>query len=198
LLDRPYLKTQIAGKYRVKPNVETLARAKAIVDKDFEGALNMVKNQPLSAESSAVGMELVRRLQKQEQWQQAADLIETMSRKATAAGQYNQAFAMWSKFTPEGMLRYAQNTIKQANEKMGFVTKTLRNILGKEPPKLESEDIKQINYFMRLAEKATTEQEQASYVKQAFEVINKKLPWGISDVIDEFRYNNMLSNPLTH
>lgn len=194
----PVVRGQVEGKYRVKPNAQTKARAEQIVAQDFDKAKKMVYEGPLSAESNAVGAELVRKYQSQGQYEDAVDVIHTLSKKATAAGQYNQAFAMWRKLTPEGMLKYVQKEMADANRNMGMVSKTVRKALGKQDAKLTNDDLKQINDLARKAEAATDEATQARYVKKIFELVNKKLPWGVSDILDEYRYNNMLSSPLTH
>lgn len=195
----PVIKSMIRGEYVPKSNKETYQWAANLVNTNLEEAEKFVKKIPPSAETTAVASHLVKKYQDIGDFKKAEDLIEEIAQKATKAGQFNQAFSQWKLLTPEGMQRYAQRVIHEANEKMDVVSKAVRKILGKETRvELTNEDYKEINNWMKLAMKEPNEEVSARYVKKAFEVINKKLPWGISDVLDEFRYNNMLSNPLTH
>jgi hypothetical protein len=145
-----------------------------------------------------MGQEIMRQAQNAGRFDEAVTMAEALARKGTQAGQSVQAFANWARLTPEGMLKYAQKEFLNANEKMSIISKIIRKGLGKQEIKFSSEDAKVITNLMGKANSTTDEALRAGYIKEVFEYIGKKLPWGISDVIDEYRYNNMLSNPLTH
>src|SRR3990167_2181489 len=194
----PEVAKKVKGFYEPITNVETMARAQKIVTEGYDIAKQRVINEPLTADTNAIGQEIMRRAQLEGRFDEAIEMAETLATKGTTAGQSIQAFSIWSRLTPEGMLRYATKTVTQANEKMGVISKVLRSTLGKQPTKIGTEDAKIITETMKKANQATTEEEKARLVQSAMETINKKIPWGISDVIDEYRYANMLSNPLTH
>ena len=102
--------------YKIKPNEQTLQRAKNIIDSDIDEAIRMVKsNEPSTAESNAVSQLLVQKFQQEGRWQDALDIVEKTSLKATQQGQAIQALSMWNRLTPEGMLKYAQRVVDNAN-----------------------------------------------------------------------------------
>jgi len=194
----PEVAEKVKGFYKPITNKETMAKAQQIVSKGYDTAKERVFKEPLTADTNAIGQEIMRRAQIQGRYDEAIEMAETLAVKGTTAGQSVQAFSIWSRLTPEGMLRYATKTVTQANEKMGVISKTVRKTLGKQPTKIEVGDAKFITETMKKAQQATTEEEKAYLVGSVMETINKKIPWGVSDVVDEYRYANMLSNPLTH
>lgn len=194
----PVIKSIIRGEYRPKSNKEVYQWAGRLVNENVVEAEKFVEKMPVQAETTAVVSNLVRKYQEIGDFKKASEIIEKVSIKATKAGQFTQAFSQWKLLTPEGMQRFAEKVIREANENMGVISKAVRKVLGKERIELTNEDLSEINKWMKLSQKASSDEESAYYVRKAFEVINRRLPWGISDVLDEYRYNNMLSNPLTH
>ncbi len=195
----PEVAEKVEGVYKPITNKETIRKAKNVIDMEgWDVAKNRVFKEPLSAETNTIGQLLMERAQKEKRFDEAVEIAETLARKGTEAGQAIQSFSVWSKLTPEGMLKYATKQIMTAEEKMGFATRTMRKIFGKEMPKLMSDDAEYITDIMKQANKATSETEKARLSKLALERVADKIPWGVSDVIDTYRYNNMLSNPMTH
>ena len=194
----PQVKRIIKGRYQPVTNVETLTNAQKIVTKGYDAAKTRVFEEPLSAETNAIGQELMRQAQSAKRFDEAGEIAETLARKGTEAGQSIQAFSVWSKLSPEGMLRYAAKQIATANRNMGLATKLVRKVFKQPEAKLTAEDSKIITSIMKKAQVTLNEEEKALLIRKAWEHIGKKLPWGVSDVLDEYRYANMLSNPLTH
>lgn len=193
----PEVAARVQGTYTPITNRATIQAAQQTVKANYDIAKQRVINEPLSADTNAIGQEIMRQAQNARRYDEAIEIAETLARKGTEAGQSVQAFSIWSRLTPEGMLRYATKTVSIANKEMGQLTKLLRGALGKQPTRIDTSDAKFITETMKQAQKVPPEQ-QASLMRSVMERISKKIPWGISDVIDEFRYNNMLSNPLTH
>lgn len=192
------LKEGAKAMYEPITNPKTLKQAKESIADDITTARDRVFEEDFSAETSAIGQELIRKYQEKGDWTQAINMIEVLAQKATKAGQANQALSMWSRFTPEGMLKFAERTIKKANEDQGIITKGVRKAMGFLPTKLDELTAKNITELMDKANKATNEDDKIKYTRLAMEEISSRLPYGISDLIDEMRYNNMLSGPLTH
>lgn len=189
------LKQGVSGTYEVMPNQQVLSQAQeGLKVSGWQASMDKIKNEPFSAENNLLGQEMMRQAQQTGRHDDAIAIAETLARKGTEAGQSVQAFSVWSKMTPEGMLRYANQQVEQAKKTAPILNK----IFGMKNLKLTAEDSKQITDLMNRANASTTEVEQAGFVRQAFELVGKKLPWGVSDILDEYRYNNMLSNPLTH
>jgi len=104
--------------YQPINNPDTLKMAQQIVDQNFEAAKRIVmEGESFSnAIESAMAQDIIRRLQNERKWNDAFDVMEATARKAKASGQAIQAFAMWRRMTPEGMLKYAHRVINQARE----------------------------------------------------------------------------------
>lgn len=189
---------QVKGYYTPEANKDQIAKASYAVKTDYDFAKQRVLNEPLTAETNAMGQEIMRQAQNAGKFDEAIEIAEVLARKGTEAGQTVQAFANWARLTPEGMLKYAQKEFLTANEKMDIITKTIRKGFGKGEVKFTPQDAKIITDLMTKANNTADEVLRSQYIKQAFEYIGKKLPRGVSDLIDGYRYNNMLSNPLTH
>lgn len=190
---------EVKGFYEPITNRDTVKKAQFVIDTEgWDVAKQKALTGELNAENNAIGMELMRRAQSAGRFDEATELAQQMAVRATQAGQATQAWSIWARMTPEGMLKFAAGQIDKAKEEMGFATKFVRDVLGKKAPELTSEDSAFITNYMKKANAAQTEEEKAKYVSQVYELIGKKIPWGVSDILDEYRYNNMLSNPLTH
>jgi hypothetical protein len=93
-------------------NKDTLEKARQIVDTDIDEATRIVKgNSPATAETNAMAQLLMQKAQQEGRFQDAIDIVEITSKKATDAGQAIQALSMWGRLTPEGMLKFAQKSM---------------------------------------------------------------------------------------
>lgn len=190
---------QVKGFYSPKSNAESVQRAQLRIDTEgWDAAKKLAVEGPQTAENTTIGMELMRRAQDNKQFDEAIDIAQKMAAKGTEAGQAIQAFSIWGRMTPEGMLKYAAKLVNKSDQEVGLATKFARKVFGTQTPKLTSKDAESITNFMKKANSATGEGDKAKYVKAALEVINDKIPYGASELIDTYRYNNLLSNPLTH
>jgi hypothetical protein len=185
--------------YRPYSDIASLKEAKSRIA--AEGVDN-VKKAVLEGEYSkgnvAAGEILVSKALNEGRIDEATEIIKNLSLKATQAGQANQAWAMWSRITPAGFLKYAESEVSKAAEKMGSFTKSIRGVFGKKSPELTTEDKKIITDYMIKANQAATEEEKAKFVKLAMQTVADKIPLGVSDIFDAYRYNNMLSGLPTH
>ncbi len=112
------------GVYDPITNEGTLAQAKALIEQDA-GAVTrrILSSEPTTALDNTAGMLLVQRAQEAGDYAAAVDLVESLAAKATKQGQAIQALSMWGRLTPEGMLKYGQKVVSQANKadkRMGF------------------------------------------------------------------------------
>lgn len=186
------LKNRLKGnkiQYEVKNNKDTLAKVQKDIDIDEKKAINEVLgNNKVSAETMAMGQDLVRRLQAKGDYDTAVNIVEKLTREGTNAGQAIQAMSMWKRLTPEGMLKYAQRQIDKVNENISKEAKKV---------KLTGEDAKKITDLMTQANKLTEGREQDILLAQVNKVIGDKIPSSTMDKLDSFRYINMLFNPKT-
>jgi len=94
--------------------------AKQVVKENFETAVRMVKegDQFGSAIEPEIGRDLISKLQVAGRDAEAVEIIESLAKKFRRAGQDVQAASIWSKNTPEGMQKWATNTLSEANVKV--------------------------------------------------------------------------------
>ena len=193
-LTAPEVAAGVKGTYSPITNQGTLTQAQQIVDQGYDVAKQRVLKEPLSAETNVIGQEIMRRAQSEGRFDEAIELAETLAKKGTEAGQATQAFSIWSRLTPEGMLRYAAKTIQQATSERGVLDK----VFGRIPKQLTSKEGELITDFMTKANQATDPALRDKYAKLALQVINDKVPMGVNEMLDVFRLNNILSNPRSH
>jgi hypothetical protein len=185
--------------YKPYSDIASLKDAQSrIATEGVDNVKKAVLEGEYSKENVAAGEILVSKALNEGRIDEATEIIKNLSMKATQAGQANQAWSMWSRMTPAGFLKYAESEVAKAAEKMGSITKSIRGVFGKKPPELTTEDKKIIKDYMTKANQAATDEEKAKFVKLAMQTVADKIPLGVSDVLDAYRYNNMLSGLPTH
>ena len=195
----PDVAEQVKGFYKPITNAETIQKAQSTIDtQGWDVAKQQALSNVQSAENTAIGLELMRRAQNLGNYDEAVNIAEKLAAKGTQGGQAIQAFSIWGRMTPEGMLRYAAKQINKSQLEAGFASKLANKIFGIKAPKLTPDDAAKITDLMKKANATESEEVKAQYVKQSLEVINDKIPYGVNELIDTYRYNNLLSNPLTH
>jgi hypothetical protein len=193
----------ITGKsryYTPYSDKKSLKNARSLIATEgMDNAKKTVLDGEYNKTNVATAEVLVSKAMKEGRLDEAEEILKVMAEKATIAGQANQAWSMWSRFTPEGMVTFATKTVLNAKEKMGMATKLLRQVVGKSNDlQITKADADKISDLMVKANKAADEATKMKYTKQAVEIINSKIPYGVSELFDMYRYNNMLSNPMTH
>ena len=123
----PALAEQIGNtelNYNPITNKDTLEAARQLIQKDKDGALHLVmSDNPATAESNAVAQLLIKEANDSGKFGEAINIIEKTSQKARSQGQAIQALSMWGRLSPEGILKYADDVVKKANE-AGKTTET--------------------------------------------------------------------------
>lgn len=192
---------EVDGAYSPVKNSDQIRQAQINLDTEGYEAMKAraINGTDLDPQSNADALIVMKRAQEEGRYDDVVDIIRARQELGTKSGQFTQTFSLWNRLTPEGMLRYANAEITDAQENMSPATKFIREKLGKptEDIELTEEDAKQISKYMKQANAAGSEEEAMKHTKKALEVINQKIPWGVSDYLDEYRYNNMLSNPKT-
>ncbi len=178
--------------YRPYSDVEALKNAKKIFSQmDWDEAKDLVIKGEHNKTNVALGEIMASDAMKRGDFDTFEEIVKALERKGTVGGQASQAFSMWSRLTPEGMLKYGMKAIKQAKEKSG----KLDIVFGRFARDLTDKDKTLIKEYMLEAQKATDPQLARKYTKMALEVINEKIPYGINELLDTYRKNNILSNP---
>lgn len=174
--------------YTPVKNVEQVANAQKIVNKSFDDAKKMVLEGKGNIEqNSAVGIELARRLQAEGRFDEAIEVIEKLDEQGRQSGRYIQSLSLWSRLTPEGMIRFAKNTFDKANERLTATSQVT----------LDEGLQKQIYDKMSQVQKMADSPEKTKATKEVLELINEKIPPSVNELFDAYRYQNMLSSPKT-
>jgi len=118
-------------------NKDTLEVARKFIQDDKEAALHLVMSDaPATAESNAVAQLLIQEANNTQKFDQAISIIEKTATKAKTQGQAIQALSMWGRLSPEGVLKYASNTLDKSKTlkqtaDLNNSTKGLTEAMGK-------------------------------------------------------------------
>lgn len=177
----PQVAAGIQGQYRPITNKSTLESAQQLIDVDIDEAIRRVKfdDSPPTAETFAIGQDLIRRFQKEGRFQDAIDIVETVSERATQAGQAIQALSMWNRLTPEGALRAAQRQAARAGRELS--------------PDLAEDITKQANKLKDMPEGNAKDLESAKLMQ----LVAKAKPPEFLDKVNSLQTMAMLLNPKT-
>jgi hypothetical protein len=195
--------------YKPINNPDTLKYAQQIVDQNFDAAKALVKEGEsfANATESAMAQEVIRRLQNARQWDEAFEVMEATARKAKASGQTIQAFAMWRRMTPEGMLRYADRVIRESGGKMTKefaerLTDAMKRIDGiTDERQLRNAIMRQAGempeWAFKFMSKKTADQLKDIAISQVLADISDQLPKGAAKKISTIQAASHLINAKT-
>ncbi len=170
-------------------NADTLNKAKNIIATDYDEAVKMVKgNSKATADSYTVAQLLAKEAQDTGKWQEALDIVEITSRKAREQGQAIQALSIWGRLTPEGMLKYAQRVVDNANTKILNKAKKL---------KLDPDFAQDITKRMKGIAAITDEEVKAYEIAKVLRDITSKVPKSIAQKVSTVQTMAQLLNPKT-
>lgn len=121
----PEVAKGVKGKYEPINNIDTLDTARKEVGlgksgrvnnkKAYEEAIDTAKrSEDYSTETQAQSLILIEHLQSKGRTQDAIDIVEKMSERATKNGQASQILAAYNRLKPEGVLMMAQREIDKA------------------------------------------------------------------------------------
>jgi len=101
--------------YEPLTNVETVSKARKLIDTDINEAIRAA-SYGKTALANTVAQQLVVDYQVSNRFEEAINLVEKIAKRSTTQGQAIQVLSLFSKFTPEGVLRFAQRELDLANE----------------------------------------------------------------------------------
>ena len=187
-----------AKDYFVQPNKESLEKADLRIqteglDKTIDYVLS---NERLSAEKGATFIRLMEDFQKQGDFDRAIQMVEAYDMQLREAGRFVQAASIWNKLSPPGFVRWADKQLDATASKYSWVDTVFKNkpdsfSLSKDEKKQIFEKMTEINQMPEGIEKTDATLELIDTVAQ-------KVPPSVSEMIDAYRYQNMLSSPRTH
>lgn len=110
------LKERLKGMYKPTTNEEALAIANKYIAQGTERATSFVKSaKVLRPEHVATAHRLIQEFQKTGQIEKAVDIAEHIAERGTKAGQAVQAFSIFDKLSPEGILIHANRIADRVN-----------------------------------------------------------------------------------
>lgn len=185
----PEVKAKIASNYNPLSNNETLNTARNLINKDVNEAIKFAKNvdAPATAESNAVSQLLIQQAQNAGKWEDAIELIEITSQRATKQGQAIQALSMWNRLSPEGILRFTQKTVDDVNKALPSAKKI----------KISEDFAIDITKQARKIEKMVDGEEKAIETALMIAKINDLVPPSFGRKLATFQILAQLLNPKT-
>jgi tetratricopeptide (TPR) repeat protein len=196
----PSLKPRVAEiepqDYFVKPNAESTEVARKAIEIDADKAFNTaMSDAPLSAEKGALFHELIKKYQKEGNFDKAIEVIEEFDKQGRSAGQFIQTAAQWSKLlSPEGFIKWANKQLEKTSKKYTWMD----TILKKKPSEFKltrEEEAEVLRKYREMNDMSDIDRADATL--ELIDMVAKKTPPSISELIDAYRYQNMLSSPKT-
>jgi hypothetical protein len=113
------LKERIKGLYKPTTNEEALTIANKYLAQGAEKATSFVKSaRVLKPEHIATAHRLIQEFQRTGQIDKAVDIAEHIAEQGTKAGQAVQAFSIFDRLSPEGILVHANRVADRVNAKL--------------------------------------------------------------------------------
>lgn len=167
--------------YEVMSNKESLAAADKKIAEDITAARDYVMNngEP-SAEKSAMAIRLIKHYEKAKDYDNAIEILNEYDRQLREAGRFVQAASLWNKLAPETVLR----TAKREADKIGQPL----------TPDVQKEILRRMGEIDKMPEG----QGKDEATMEALNYIAQQLPLSKWELLDAYRYQNMLSNPRAH
>jgi hypothetical protein len=176
--------------YTVQPNAESLSKAEKRISENPTEAENYVKSDtPVNAEKGATFISLIEKAQNEKNYDKAVELVEEYDRQLREAGRFVQAASIWDRLKPEGMVKWAEKQIEKVNNKKNI----LDSIFGGKKVELTKEEKAFIMSEMDRINKIPEGIDKSNAMLNLIDTIAKKVPPSISELIDMYRYQNMLS-----
>jgi hypothetical protein len=108
--------------YSPLSNETTVGQANARIRNGIEDSMNFIQSaDKFTAEHVTTGLRLIDELQKNGDVGRAVDVAEMLAKKGTEAGQTVQAFSIYNRLSPEGILIYANRIASRTNQKFNAV-----------------------------------------------------------------------------
>lgn len=190
----PEVKQTVEGTYTPLVNAETMAKAEKMVAENEAKALESVLGNDFNADISAQGIALAKKYEQAGDIEKADVIWEKLAEKATEAGQGTQALAMLGSGSPKVMEKFTQKVIDQANQTRGGI---LNKLFGTKKIEFTDQLKKEIDDLMAEARRLPAGEQKNAAVLKVINRVAQEIPPTASEVIDAYRYNNMLSNPNT-
>ncbi|MDD5501754.1 MAG: hypothetical protein PHH57_08825, partial [Candidatus Omnitrophica bacterium] len=115
-----------SGVYTAITNKATIDEAKKMISSSVKQAERFAKENPGTALSNTIHLELVKKANLEGRFDDAIDLIQEVSGRSTTQGQAIQSLRLWGKMTPEGMQKFYVDTIDKVNKEIANAAKKVK------------------------------------------------------------------------
>lgn len=167
--------------YDVIHNQDAIKAADTKINKDLSKAKEEVLSDSAPNEvKSALAIRLMKHYERIKDIDSALEIFNSYEKQLRDAGRFIQAASLWDKLSPRAFLKSALNQAKALGKDLPLEVQ--RNILEK---------MTEIGEMPEGAEKTKKTLEVLNYIAD-------QLPHSTVELLDAYRYQNMLSNPRTH
>lgn len=183
--------------YVVQPNAKSLAKAEERLAKDGLGETvdYVLSKADLNAEKGATFITLMKEFEKEGNTEQFLRMLEAYDHQLRTAGEFIQAASIWTKNSPAGFIRWAEKQLEATRDQY-----SLLDTLFKNKPETFSFTPKEKASIMERIIEIQGMKEGPNKTDAMFRMIDKvarKVPPSVSEMIDAYRYGNMLIGPRT-
>jgi hypothetical protein len=193
---------QVAKKeYGVWHNSEQLQTASNRLKENGEGELMRFMNldaKEATAADVAEGIILIDYFNRTKDYESMVNIVEKLRTFGTKAGQTVQAFSLLARMSPEGMLYYAQKSLKNAQEAIAKNQPKDWIIKNEEAFKLTKEDTQYIVKRMELVTKLPEGRDKYILLGEIAARVQNKIPPTKGQGIKAYTRISMLLNPKTN
>jgi len=177
--------------YKELPNTKTLSDAVETINKDPQTALNNVlSTKPRTAQLNAQALILAEKAQQRGDFRQAQEIFQAMAPGNTQQGQAIQILSVWSKTKPEGVVKYAQKVVDDANNIIVVKGGSPKYTLPPEKAQMFREIAQEI-------EKMPEGHDKLIATQQMLNAIHQQIPASILTKLQSSLYYAQLLNPKT-
>ena len=151
---------------------------------------------PVSAEKGALFHEMIKDAQKVGDYDRAIELMELYDTQGREAGRFIQTASTWTKLlSPTGFVRWADKQLEKVQDKYSWAD----TVLKRKPEDFKLSKEEQEIVFKRFEEigKMDTELDRSDATLELIDMVAVKVPPSVTELIDAYRYQNMLSSPKT-
>lgn len=168
--------------YEGVSNKESIAKA----DRDIKANITQAEKdvfeaKGLDANVAVKGIRLIKHHESLGNWEEAVKIVDHLTTMGKKAGQGIQAFTLWNKLSPETIVKMSDKMMNEVNKK--DLPKEVKEIIFKK--------MSDIGKMPEGVDKTEATMGVLNYIAD-------QIPPTFKEKFDAFRYNNMLSNPLSH
>ncbi len=177
--------------YNQLPNSKSMNQAVKDINKNPQAALNEVlSNKPRTTQMNAKALILAENAQKRGDFDTAQKIFQAMAPGNTTQGQAIQILSVWSKTKPEGVVRYAQKVVDDANNVL---------VLAHKNPKftLTSEQASKFRGMAQKIEKMSEGKDKLIATQKMLNEVHQIVPASVGEKLQSVLYYAQLLNPKT-